>query len=263
MKLLILSLVLINFILYYIIFDFLNQKILVAFLDIGQGSSILIKNKNNIFLYDTGKYPNLLFKEIDQLIPFYNKKIDILFLSHSDKDHIEATFELLKRYKIRLVGINGQFSEDENYHQLLQEIKKKKIPIISFRRHFKIYDNHFNFLILHPEKDYRKDNDDSLVIKLIGHNSYLLTGDIEKEAILSLINCCSKFLKADYFLVPHHGSKSSLNEDFYSLVKPKISIIQVGKNYYGHPHKETLKALANISQIWRTDLNKSLIIEER
>ncbi len=263
MRPLILGLILINFVLYYVIFDFLNQKTLVAFLDIGQGESVLIKNKNNIFLYDTGKYPSLLFKEIDKFTPFYSKKIDILFLSHPDKDHYFAAFELLKRYKIRLVAINGFDSEDALYQKLIKEVDNLKIPVIVLKRGASVSDNHFNFLVLHPDRDYKKDNDESLVIKVIGKNSYLLTGDIEKEGIESLINCCSKLIKSDYFLVPHHGSKHSLDKNFYFLINPKMSIIQVGQNFYGHPHKEVLNFLTNISQYWRTDINKTLVIEEK
>ncbi len=262
MKRLILILILANFVLYLIIFSALKEDSLVAFLDIGQGSGVLFKDKKNVFLYDTGKYPNLTIKEIDKNLPFYNRKIDILFLSHPDKDHYFSSFEILKRYKVRLIGISPKESQDSNYLQLLDLAKQKKIPVLVFKRGDQIFDNHFKFFVIHPEKNYKKENDNSLVIKVLGKNSYLLTGDIEKKAIESLINCCSSFLKADYFLVPHHGSKYSLNEKFYSLIQPKISIIQVGQNSYGHPHQEILEALKNFGQIWRTDLQKTLIIKE-
>jgi len=262
MRQLIFVLILVNFVLYLIIFSYLNEKSLVAFLNVGQGSAVLFKDKKNVFLYDTGKYTNLTIKEIDKNLPFYNKKIDILFLSHPDKDHYYASFEILKRYKVRVIGISLKESEDANYLQLLNLAQEKKIPVLVFKRWNQVFDNHFNFLILHPEKIYEKENDNSLVIKVQGKNSFLLTGDIEKKAIESLIKCCPNFLKTDYFLVPHHGSKYSLNENFYSLIKPKVSIIQVGQNLYGHPHKEILEALKNFSQIWRTDLQKALIIQE-
>ena len=262
MRQLIFILILLNFLLYSIIFSVFKEESFVVFLDIGQGEGVLFKNKKNIFLYDTGKYPNLTIKEIDKNLPFYNRKIDILFLSHPDKDHYFSSFEILKRYKVRLIGVSLKESKDINYLKLLNLAKKKKIPILIFKRGDQIFDNHFKFLILHPDKKYEKENNNSLVIKVLGKNSYLLTGDIEKEAIESLINCCSNLLKSDYFLVPHHGSKYSLNEKFYHLIQPKISIIQVGQNLYGHPHQQVLEKLTNFGLIWRTDLQKSLKIKE-
>jgi competence protein ComEC len=262
MKSLILSLILINFILYYLIFDFLNQKKLVAFLDIGQGNSVLIKNKKNIYLYDTGKYPSYLFQQLDKFIPFYNRKIDVMFLSHPDNDHYFAAIKLLEKYKVRLIVVSNFVEEKDFNKNLLEQIKKFKIPVIKLQKGNRIVDNHFKIYILHPSKNYQNDNNESLVIKIVGKNSYLLTGDIEKEAINDLINCCSDILVVDYFLVPHHGSRYSLNENFYKKVNPKFSIFQVGENYYGHPHKEVIDFLSQISKIWRTDLNKTLIIRE-
>lgn len=263
MKHLILGLILVNLVVYFIIFDSLLDKNLVAFLDVGQGESVLLKNKKNIFLYDTGPRPSLILKELDKLIPFYNKKIDLLLISHPDRDHYFAAFEILKRYKVRMVGVSVLVSEDSGYKSLIEEIKKLKIPILVFERNNTVRTNHFQIYVLHPDKDYKKDNNNSLVLKVIGKNSYLLTGDIEKEAMRSLLLCCQNILQADYFLFPHHGSKYSIDKNFYSAVKPKFTIIQVGLNRYGHPHKETIDFLKNLgATIWRTDLNKSLVIFE-
>lgn len=263
MKQLIFVLILANFFVYYFIFDFLNQKNLLAFFDVGQGESVLIKNKNNLFLYDTGAKPYLVLKQLDQFVPFYNKKIDILFISHPDKDHYLAAFEILKRYKIRLLGVSTLDSEDSGYKKLINLAKNLEIPILTFQRGNQINTDHFQISVLHPNKKYKKDNNNSLVLKINGKNSYLLTGDIEKEAIESLLSCCQKTLTSDYLLIPHHGSKYSIDENFYKSINPKVSIIQVGINYYGHPHKETINFLENLKAIiWRTDLNKELVIYE-
>ncbi|GIW65162.1 MAG: MBL fold hydrolase [Candidatus Parcubacteria bacterium] len=263
MRQLILILVLANSIIYTIIFDFLKEERLVLFLDIGQGEAVLIKNNKNTYLYDTGKYPPLILKEIDKVLPFYDRKIDILFLSHPDKDHYFSAQEILKRYEVRIVGVSVKQSNDRNYEELLALVRRLNTPILIFRRGDKIFDNHFHFLVLHPDKIYKKDNNNSLVIKISGKNSYLLTGDIENEAINSLIYCCEKFLRADYFLVPHHGSRYSVDKNFYSLIKGDTAIIQVGFNFYGHPHPETLSAIKEFfPHVWRTDINKLLTVKE-
>lgn len=263
MRQLILILILINLLTFSIIFDWLSSKKLVAFLSIGQGNAVLFKDKNNIFLYDTGKYPSLVLKELDRLLPFYQRKIDVLIISHPDKDHYFASLEILKRYRVRTIILNGFNSTETQYQELLSLARNKQIPIVYVKRGATIIDNHFVFYVLNPSKKFKKDNDNSIVLKAIGKNSYLLTGDIEKEAIKDLINCCSRYLLADFFLVPHHGSRYSLDEDFYFLVKPKVAVIQTGSNFYGHPHKETLTALVKYAKkTWRTDFEQTLIANE-
>lgn len=265
MRQLILGLILVNSIIYSIIFSYILDRNLVVFFDVGEGESVLIKDQKNIFLYDTGKYPTKLFSQLDKKLNFFNKKIDILFISHPDKDHYFSTFEILKRYKVRLVAVSQINSNDSLYQELIQLIKNKNIPIIVLKRGDLIKTNNFKILVLNPNLNFDKkvkDNDLSLVLKVIGKNSYLLSSDIEKKAINDLVSCCAKYLQANIFLVPHHGSKNSLNENFYILVKPSVSVIQVGKNYYGHPHKEVIENLKKYSKIWRTDKNGELVIEE-
>lgn len=263
MRQLILILILINVLTFTIIFDWLNSKRLVAFLSVGQGNAVLFKNKKNVFLYDTGKYPSSVLKELDRLLPFYQRKIDVLIISHPDKDHYFASLEILKRYKVRLIILNGFSSTEAQYQQLLSLAKSKQIPIVYVKRGDTIIDNHFAFYVLSPNKKFKKDNDNSIVLKVVGKNSYFLSGDIEKEAIKDLVNCCSRYLLADFFLVPHHGSRYSLDENFYSAIKPKIAVIQTGSNFYGHPHKETLATLSKYTKrIWRTDFEKTLVANE-
>lgn len=263
MRYLIFGLILANLVIYYIVFDSILTKDFISFLNIGQGSGVLIKDRNNVFLYDTGKYPYLTFKEIDKLLPFYQRKIDILFLSHPDTDHYLAGFDLFKRYRIRSVVVSSLKTDDYKYLEFLQVLKSKNIPIIILKRGDEIKTKKFQFLILHPDRHYLKDNDKSLVIKISGKNSYLLLGDVGKDILEELIYCCSEILKTNYVLIPHHGSKHSLNENFYKLIKPNLAIIQVGKNFYGHPHKEVVDFLNNEKiKIWRTDLNGTLKIDE-
>lgn len=262
MKYLIFILILSNILVYYIIFDYFLSENLVAFLNVWQGSSVFIKEKNNSFLYDTGKNSFLLFKELDRFLPFYRKRIDILFLSHPDKDHYQGAFDLLKRYQVRMVIISTLKTEDLNYLKLIKELQKRKIPLLVLKKGDLIKTKENIFLILHPDKKYQKDNNNSLVIKLINKKSFLLTGDIEKLALENLINCCLKILKSNYLLVPHHGSKSSLVANFYKIVNPDLVVIQVGKNYYGHPHQEVLNFFQkNKLNFWRTDENGTLVIK--
>ena len=65
----------------------------------------------------------------------------------------------------------------------------------------------------------------------------------------------------DLLKVGHHGSKTSSSKEFINEIKPKYSIISVGKNNrYGHPNKEVLNNLEN-SKIYRTDKDGSILFK--
>ena len=70
-------------------------------------------------------------------------------------------------------------------------------------------------------------------------------------------------LRADILKVGHHGSKTSTIEKFLEKVKPKISLIGVGKeNRFGHPNKNVLDRLTKVgSDIYRTDEDGEIIIK--
>ncbi len=269
MQQLIFVLILINCLIYSAIFIYVNQNNFVAFLNTGQGGGVLIKDGNNHFLYDVSANGAYVLRELKDTLPFFVKTLDILFISHPDKDHYLGVFDLLKRYKLRLVILSTTTSDDYLYQKFLSLLKEKRIPFIVLKRGSSLQTNNFHFFILNPPNNDNqkiKDNDKSLVLKIQGKHSYLLTADIEKKAIDSLLACCRQFLISDYLLVPHHGSKYSLDESFYKAVQPKEVVIQVGRNNrYKHPHQQTLDFLYNlgfINNLWRTDYKGRLLITE-
>lgn len=270
MQQLIFILILINCLVYSAIFIYINQNNFVSFLNTGQGGGVIIKDGNNYFLYDLSANSSYILRELKEVLPFFVKTLDILFISHPDKDHYLAVFDLLQRYTVRLVILSTKTSDDYLYQKFLSLLSEKQIPYFILKRGSLLRTNNFKFLILNPPfvgEQKIKDNDRSLVIKIQGRYSYLLTADIEAKAINSLLSCCKQFLVSDYLLIPHHGSKYSIDEAFYKAVRPKEVVIQVGRNNrYKHPHRQTLDFLHHlgfISNIWRTDYNGRLTIVEK
>jgi len=105
------------------------------------------------------------------------------------------------------------------------------------------------------------ENNQSLVLD-VTYKKYkmLFTGDIEKALEMELV----KKLDSNYDLlkVPHHGSKTSSTNEFVEKVRPKYSIIQVGKNNYGHPDSNVLDRYKSFnSEILRNDLNGCIIFK--
>lgn len=118
--------------LFIIITYFLNQLIIIQennlkiyFLDSGQADSILIKTpeKQNIII-DLGSQIGL--KKLNQKIPWWDKKIDLLIISHPHDDHLAGIPLLLEKYKIKKIIFTGIECESPLYQEILEQIKEKK-----------------------------------------------------------------------------------------------------------------------------------------
>ncbi|GIW66041.1 MAG: hypothetical protein KatS3mg094_560 [Candidatus Parcubacteria bacterium] len=259
---LILSLtIIINLFLFWYIFDNLKTDSFVAFLDVGQGSSVLVFNSKLKLLYDVGPYGLKTINELNKLTKIYNRTLDVVFISHPDRDHYGGIFDIIERYKIRLIIINPYLSSESGYLKFLELIKNKNIPFITLKAGDYLESNFEKIFIVHPDKRYKNDNQNSLVLKILKNGKeFLLTGDIDQKIEKHLIEKYGKNIKADYLLIPHHGSKYSSNQ--YFLSNFNYAIIQVGQNKYNHPHLEVIERLNKMNlPYWRTDLNGIFMVK--
>ena len=168
---------------------------------------------------------------------------------HGDFDHMGEAINLVENFKVEKVIFNcGEFNDIEK--ELINILDKKKIPYYSCIKELNIDNNKLYFL---QTKEYDNENDNSNVIYTeVNGYKFMFMGDAsvttEKE-ILKEYNLPD----IDVLKVGHHGSKTSSGKEFIDKIKPKYSIISVGKNNrYGHPNKEVLDNLNN-SKIYRTD----------
>ena len=164
---------------------------------------------------------------------------------------------MIERIKIKNVVFNcGTYNDLEK--RLIKSLDTKGINYYSCTKELNL--NNYKLQFLNVDI-YGNENDDSLVIYLkYNDTKFLFMGDagIEKEKdILDKYNISD----IDVLKVGHHGSKTSSDKKFIDKIKPKYSIIRVGKNNrYGHPHKEVLNNLDN-SKIYRTDQQGSVMIK--
>ena len=95
----------------------------------------------------------------------------------------------------------------------------------------------------------------------------MVTGDLLEEDELDMVDyyAGTDTLKCDILKVAHHGSKSSSAEAFLDAAKPRLAVIQCGRNnFYGHPHKQTLERLEQRGiPVFRTDLSGAVGIDIR
>lgn len=239
-----------------------GSQLEVKFFDIGQGKAIFIEEPGGNQILIDGGPDNSVLEKLSGAMPFYDRQIDLLILTHPDADHLNGLVEVLKRYEIgRIIetGILDKSSEYDEWHRL---IKEKNVAVIYAvaGQEIKIGEG-FLLEILYPNqnlagKEVSSTNSASIVSRLdYGKNSFLFTGD-EEGAEEAYLTGSGANIDVDVLDVSHHGSKNSTDEEFLEAASPQIAIIQVGrKNRYGHPAPETIERLNEANaKIFRTDL---------
>lgn len=262
----ILLLVLANFFVWREVFDISKRALKVVFFDVGQGDSIFIETpQNHQILIDGGPSGKKVLEKLAGQIPFWDRSLDLVVLTHPDYDHLAGLNWVLQRYKVENILWTGVEKDTKTFQRWRENLKLEKekegARIFIAQKGQKIKAGEVKFYILYPlesltgELFERASNDTSIVSQLVfGRNKFLFTGDItektERKILEETINLESGVLK-----IAHHGSKTSSSEEFLEKVRPQIAVISVGgNNPYGHPYPEVLRALENFGiKILRTD----------
>ena len=228
------------------------------FLDVGQGDSQLILADGIKIMIDGGPVNGKALENLAKLLPSSDRYIDLLVLTHPQLDHYGGFIDVFKNYNVGSFIASGRKGESDAYLSLVEIIKDKKIPYIALIEGRVIRYKDLSLEVLSPSlKNLSSSelNDTSLVILLKdGDLKVLYTGDIGANVEKEL---AGKYdLSAQVLKVGHHGSRFSSSKEFLGELQPKIAIIEVGKNTYGHPTSAALGRLADVgAQVFRTDVN--------
>jgi len=252
------------FIVIFILVTIINispKNLKVYFIDVGQGDStfIVTPHKKTILIDGGGSLQENFDVGKKTLIPYIldrgYTKIDYVFVSHFDLDHVGGVLSVLEELKVGKVIIGKQFENSENYKEMIKIASKKKIEIMQLDKEKEIVIDNIKFNILWPDRENiikeNNLNNNSLVMKMEYKNfSMLFTGDIEEIAERKIIDTYKNnydIFKSDVLKVAHHGSKTSSINEFLNLVKPKIALIGVGEdNKFGHPSEGVINNLSNL-----------------
>ncbi|QEK12379.1 DNA internalization-related competence protein ComEC/Rec2 [Crassaminicella thermophila] len=244
------------------------NKMEIVFIDVGQGDCILIRTprNKNILIDGGGSSKKMIDVGEDVLVPCLLKngikRFDMIILSHIHKDHIQGLLSVLDHLKVDTLVMGTDFYQSEDLKLLKEKCIHQGTKIYKGIKDDKIIvEDDLVLRILNPSRELIMDggddiNNNSLVILMTYKDKNILfTGDIEAEAEKKIVKSYPN-LSIDVLKVAHHGSNSSSTEEFIKLISPKIAIIQVGKNYFGHPHKEVLNRFKkNHIIVFRNDKN--------
>ncbi|MDP2741152.1 MAG: ComEC/Rec2 family competence protein [bacterium] len=242
----------------------------IHFLDVGQGDAIFIETPQSHQILIDGGPDSTVIEKLKSLIPSQDKIIDLVILTHPEKDHMQGLIDVLQRYKVDYIlwtGILRQTPEYQKWIEVLNEEQKQGAKIITGYAQKTVKAGNASIDILYPfedlsGKELKDSNDSSIVSRLVfGENEFLFTGDITNKTEEYLLN--NKYnLQSDVLKVSHHGSKYSTSDYFLENVNPEIAVISVGKeNSYGHPTPEVLQRLEKFGiKVLRTDLDGDIEI---
>lgn len=241
-----------------------NNKMLVHYIDVGQGDSILIQVNNKNLLIDAGPKNNKenLLSYLDSLdLP----KLDYIIATHPHEDHIGNMSSIINKYKLGKFYAPKVEHTTSDFEKMVESLITKNLKINVIKTDIDTIDlgEGTKVTILSPfNEEYSNLNDYSPIIKIeYGNNSFLFTGDAEKEIEKELLTKNSN-IKADVLKIGHHGSSTSTSAAFLKAVNPDIAVISLGvDNKYGHPHPQTTNLLnSNNTLVYRTDIDGTIVL---
>ena len=232
----------------------LDGDLVVSFIDVGQGDSILLEQGEETMLIDCGPASSQ-----GQLLDYLSEReldtIDYLVLTHPHEDHIGGAVAILESYPVEAVYMPDKTHTTSTYGDTLDAIRNQQLTVTTAQAGDRFSLGDATVEIVGPVSISNDLNNCSIVLRLAYEDvAFLFTGDAEAQEEADILNN-GLDVQADVLKVGHHGSSSSTYQDFLEAVDPEIAVISCGEgNDYGHPHQETLDILysSHIST-FRTD----------
>ena len=230
----------------------------LAFFDVGQGDAIFFETpQGHQVLVDGGPDAKVLLR-LGEVMPFWDKTIDLVVLTHPDADHVTGLIAVFERYEVKNFLWTGKKKDTRIFETFLKALQKEGTREILAKAGQRIVfeDSKAQLEILYPHEGIalqnEKSNETSLIIRLVyGEHKVLLLGDTTKKIEKRVIAAESE-LEANILKIAHHGSKTSTTVELLEAVGPSIAIISVGEdNRFGHPSSKTLANLAEYGIIIR------------
>ncbi len=244
----------------------------IHFLDVGQGACALIESDGHYMLIDGGGRDASSFT-VSYLAQLGIEKFDYLVATHFDEDHIAGLVGVFNKFAVGTV-LEPSYKADKSIYTSFKEAEKKsgaEVIIPEPGAEYTLGDA--KFTVLAPKKpenstdegtalNSSEENNQSICVLLAnGDNKVLFTGDAEQEEERYLVES-GRDIRADVYLVGHHGSSSSSSELLLDAVRPKYAVISCGTgNDYGHPTQEVLDRLWDKDvSVFRTDEQGNIIM---
>lgn len=244
-----------------------DGRLHLYFLDIGQGDSALIVTPHGRRILIDGGPDWTALRHLGDLLPFFDRRIDVMVLTHPHQDHLASFPEILKRYPVGSFLMAGTPYTLGRYQATLDELAVRHVAVLGPDARDIAVESGVTLRVLWPPPgtfgaQVKNVNIASMVTMLEYHGRRaLFTGDIEEVTERELVRLKAD-LRADILKVPHHGSRGSSSAPFLNAVGMTTAVISSGSgNTFGHPRPEALERLAAAGAvIRRTDREGTIAI---
>ena len=233
-----------------------DGRLTVVFLDVDQGDAIFIRTPNGQqVLVDGGPDPRVALRALGDAMPFWDRSLDAVILTHPHADHLNGLVRVLERYDVDLVAdpklplLTSPSPQYEAWEKLLSEHDDDGRVLTAAEGQQLRTGDGVTITVLNPPPDLplwtpEIINNGSVVLRVTyGEVSFLLTGDIQHEAESALL-ASDVTLRSTVYKAPHHGSDTSTSQAFLEAVSPAVAVISVGEdNRFGHPDDNVVARL--------------------
>ena len=248
-----------SFLFVYQVFKFNDGNLHLVFCDVGQGDAILIRtSKGSNILIDGGPDDSVL-NCLSKHLPFWDKSLSVLLLTHPHADHLTGLISVEKRYNLMSYDTENLKNPGSGAKILQDRLALKNLSATYLKKGDRLSNkDNFSIKILWPSEEFlensnKKQSNSSFDLDLNGFSIVSLLSFGNFKALLTADSPFSvneivgkETGSVDILQVPHHGSKTGLSQDFIAETRPKLAIISVGENNkYGHPSREALNLLQN------------------
>lgn len=254
-----------------------DGKLVLVFCDVDQGDGAYVRFPDGRDMVVDGGPNDRIIDCLGRHMPFWDRHIDMVVMTHPQKDHMHGLIAVFERYEVDYFVRSDVTHTTEGYANLMATVRRKNIPEKYMTRGEKIVVDDTSLSFLWPtfeqvskgqkaslaaagSSDVLGDaagdlNDYSLVFVLrFGSFDVLFTGDADTRVEKYYIRSALADEQVEVLKVPHHGSRTGMTEGFVSWLDPELSIISLGKNSYGHPAKEIVDIIQKSgSKLMRTD----------
>ncbi len=243
----------------------LNSSQTVAFIDVGQGDSALIRDGAGYDVLLDGGKPEAGATVVAYLRRQGVGELDAVVASHADSDHIGGLIDVLQANDIRVrqVLYNGYADDTSTWRDFVAAVQAKGVLLVPVQFPQELDWGKLHVHVLNPASGLHdpETNDASLVLLVeYGAMDYLFTGDID-AAIEATVVARGTPVAAEVLKVTHHGSQYGSSAAFLAAVDPQVGVISVGENSYGHPSSATITRLqAAGASVWQTDSSQNILI---
>lgn len=258
-----------------------DGKLHVVFCDVGQGDAAYVRFPDGRDMLVDGGPNNKVLDCLGRHMPFWDRRLNLVLLTHPQKDHMQGLITVLDRYSLDYVVRSDVANETEGYGQLMDVVKRRFVKQKFVTTGENISIGPTTLAVLWPSEDqiavFKRShlasqgetfqgsvlgarapadlNDGSVVFSLrYGSFDALFPGDADTRVESGWRNAKLADDTLEVLKFPHHGSKTGMSEDFLEKLAPRLAVISVGKNSYGHPAEAVLETLAKQGvEVKRTD----------